>query len=282
MLEIENIINCGRKKEDPYFSLRDKFRERIFTPPVQPVQMIFYWTLPEKFEPENLDKEFAIGFKQFPADVYNESINSMIDKMREHSKNMNRLFVCPCTDDETRKKILDALHIIFPERKKDVEVLYKNEPIDTIHIPDYLKNVKTGDYLTTKSGNVILVHHVEFEGKDLIKVYHFFEYSKRDDKIYKNEFMSGFYGPSEYDFYRPSTDVEIEKFAQKLYDYGYEWDDIAKHPVLTEDGFLNRERSKYIASIIKSLKALTDSEGNKIFSDTFLESKYCQHKNDMK
>lgn len=150
ILEIENIINCGRKKEDPYFSLRDKFRERIFTPPVQPCQMIFFWTLPETFNPEDLDKEFSLGYKHFAADVYDESINSLIDKMREHSKNMNRLFVCPCTDNETREKILDALHIIFPERKKDTDVLYNkvehHEPSkEIVSIVNSLKALKDSE-----------------------------------------------------------------------------------------------------------------------------------------
>jgi hypothetical protein len=280
MLEIENIINCGRKKEDSYFSLRDKFRERIFTEPVMPAQMIFFWTLPETFESEDLDKEFSLGYKHFAADVYDESINSLIDKMREHSKNMNRLFVCPCTDNETREKILDALHIIFPERKKDVDVLYNNESTNTI--PDYLKNAEMGDYLTTKMGNIILVHHIEFEGNG-VKVYYFFDYSKKDERIYKNEFMEGFYGPSVvYDFYRPSTDSEIKFFTDKLKEFGYEWDENSKWPVMTKDAFFLKEHSKEVESILKSLKSLRDSDGNPIFSDEYLERKYLRERNETK
>lgn len=274
MSKIEDIINCGRKDSDEYISLKDRFVNFIFKTPIWPCQQVYYWTLPEKFEPEDLDKEFALGYRNMNIELYNESINGLISKFIKQCEETERIFVCSCVDAETRKKVLDALHIIFPEQKKDVDVIYKKNS-DTKCIPDYLKKAKSCDYLTTKLGNIILVHHVDIDDKDFVSIYPYFVYCKKEDRISMNEFLDGFYGPNAaYDFYRPSTDSEIKFFKDKLKEYGYEWDVINERPVMIEDRFLNLERSKYIASIVKSIKALTDSNGKQIFSDEYLERKY--------
>lgn len=282
MSKIEDIINCGRKDSDEYISLKDRFVNFIFKTPIWPCQQVYYWTLPEKFEPEDLDKEFVLGYRNMNIELFNESINGLISKFIKQCEETERIFVCPCVDEETRKKVLDALHIIFPEQKKDVDVLYKKNTTSDKCIPDYLKKAETGDYLTTKLGNIILVHHVEVEGNG-VKVYYFFDYSKKDERIYKNEFMEGFYGPSVvYDFYRPSTDSEIKFFTDKLKEFGYEWDEKSKWPVMTKDAFFLKEHSKEVESILKSLKSLRDSDGNPIFSDEYLERKYLRERNETK
>lgn len=83
-----------------------------------------------------------------------------------------------------------------------------------------MRKVKTGDLLTTKYGNIILVERVEF-GENAVKVYNYFDYDK-EMGIQMNEWLDGFYGPKfDEDFYRYSSDEEKQYFFTELEKYGY-------------------------------------------------------------
>lgn len=86
-------------------------------------------------------------------------------------------------------------------------------------------NVKNGDFLTTKYGSIILVHHVEPVGRDGIKVYFYFDYDPKDMGLSMNEWLDGFYGPKGDDdeFYRLSTEDEKKTITDKMRLLGYEW-----------------------------------------------------------
>ena len=59
-------------------------------------------------------------------------------------------------------------------------------------IPDCIKEAKAGDIFATKHGNLLMFEHYEVEDNGL-KVYFYFDYD--DNKIYMNEWLTGFYGP---------------------------------------------------------------------------------------
>lgn len=85
--------------------------------------------------------------------------------------------------------------------------------------------VKNGDFLTTKYGSIILVHHVEPVGDKGVKVYFYFDYDPKDMGLGMNEWLDGFYGPKfdDENFYRHSTDDEIKTLTDKMRLLGYEW-----------------------------------------------------------
>ena len=85
--------------------------------------------------------------------------------------------------------------------------------------------VKNGDFLTTRYGSIILVHHVEGVGDDKIKVYYYFDYDSKEMGLGMNEWLDGFYGPmfDDENFYRYSTDNEIKTITDKMRLLGYEW-----------------------------------------------------------
>ena len=85
--------------------------------------------------------------------------------------------------------------------------------------------VQNGDFLTTKYGSIILVHHVEEEGTKGVKVYFYFDYDPKEMGLEMNEWLSGFYGPKfdDDEFYRPSTEEEKKTITDKMRLLGYEW-----------------------------------------------------------
>ena len=87
-------------------------------------------------------------------------------------------------------------------------------------IPNCIKEAKAGDILATKYGNLLMFEHYEVEDNKL-KVYSYFDYD--GNKIYMNEWLTGFYGPKiDEDFFRIATTEECEKFIHLMYEYGYE------------------------------------------------------------
>lgn len=110
MQQIEMIVNCGN---DDYFLIKENFACTLFKHPVQPIQMLYFYTLPKKFRYDELSRELIYGVKRMPVEVYKDSIDSIIDKMRDISNKLDRIFVCPCSiTDDAKKKITDALSII--------------------------------------------------------------------------------------------------------------------------------------------------------------------------
>ena len=111
-----------------------------------------------------------------------------------------------------------------------------------MNIPQFLKEVKSGDFLTTKHGNILCVQRVDIDPKEGVRVYPFFDYDP-DDKIFEmNEWLRGFYGPrfDEEDFYRPSTKEEKTILAIMMARYGYELRESYGEmiPMPTFDGYL--------------------------------------------
>ena len=94
---------------------------------------------------------------------------------------------------------------------------------DNKPVPEFLRKTKSGDFLTTKYGNVILVQRVEVTEKGGVCVYFFFDYCPKDDMFMMNEWLRGFYGPKfdDAEFYRQSTDEEIQHFLGMMKKYGY-------------------------------------------------------------
>ena len=111
-----------------------------------------------------------------------------------------------------------------------------------------MRGVKNGDLLTTKYGTILLVERVEitylekYKRHD-VKVYFYFELPKDEMGIQPNEWLTGFYGPkwdNDENFYRRSTDEEIELFWNKLKEYGYMWNNELHAPCLTPKEFHRR------------------------------------------
>ena len=72
-------------------------------------------------------------------------------------------------------------------------------------IPDCIKEAKAGDILATKHGNLLMFERYDVEDNGL-KVYFYFDYD--DNKIYMNEWLTGFYGPT--------IDVTIEQLQDYI------------------------------------------------------------------
>lgn len=90
-------------------------------------------------------------------------------------------------------------------------------------IPDYIKNAKSGDILSTKYGDVLMVARVEIVDNGLC-IYYYFRYNK-EDGLEMNEWLYGFYGPKfneKESFYRPSSEEEKELLLSKIADSGFE------------------------------------------------------------
>lgn len=99
-------------------------------------------------------------------------------------------------------------------------------------IPDFIRNAKNGDCLTTKYGSIILVQRVEIEDEKNVRVYFYFDYDKSEKVLSMNEWLQGFYGPKfdDAEFYRPSTDEERQFILDKIHERGYRWNDDLKAP----------------------------------------------------
>ncbi len=83
--------------------------------------------------------------------------------------------------------------------------------------------VKNGDFLTTRHGSIILVHHVEATVNG-IRVYYYFDYDPEDMGLGMNEWLDGFYGTKfDDEFYHYSTEEEKKIIADKMRLLGYEW-----------------------------------------------------------
>lgn len=94
-----------------------------------------------------------------------------------------------------------------------------------------LKQVKNGDFLTTKYGSIIAVQRVEITfnentQKHHVSVYPYFDYDPSGMGLSMNDFGLGFYGPKfdDEDFYRPSTEEEKQLILDKIKQRGYIWD----------------------------------------------------------
>lgn len=115
-----------------------------------------------------------------------------------------------------------------------------------MNVPQFLKEVKSGDFLTTKYGNILCVQKVVIDPKEGVRVYHFFDYDP-DDKIFQmNEWLRGFYGPrfDEEDFYRKSTQEEINQLSTMMAKYGYELRESYGEmiPMPTFDGYMKARK----------------------------------------
>ena len=105
-----------------------------------------------------------------------------------------------------------------------------------------IKQVKNGDFLTSKFGDILLVAKVEVveEGKREVRVYTYFYWCASDKMLMMNEWLYGFYGPGfSEDFYRMSTDEEKKLLTDKMRERGYEWNDryFIGQPTLTNKEF---------------------------------------------
>ena len=117
-------------------------------------------------------------------------------------------------------------------------------------IPDCIKEAKAGDILATKYGNLLMFAHYEVEDNEL-KVYDYFDFDCDDNKIYMNEWLTGFYGPKiDEDFFRPATTEECVKFIDLMNEYGYELHDEygKKVPRMTKDEFHLKYKCEYCQS----------------------------------
>jgi hypothetical protein len=115
-------------------------------------------------------------------------------------------------------------------------------------IPNCIKEAKAGDILATKYGNLLMFEHYDVEDNEL-KVYSYFDYD--GDKIYMNEWLTGFYGPKiDEDFFRISTTEECEKFIHLMYEYGYELHEEygKKTPRMTKYEFHRKYKCEYYQS----------------------------------
>lgn len=105
-----------------------------------------------------------------------------------------------------------------------------------------IKQVKNGDFLTSKFGDILLVAKVEVitECRIEVKVYAYFYWCANDKMLMMNEWLYGFYGPGfSEDFYRMSTDEEKKLLTDKMRERGYEWNDryFIGQPKLTYNEF---------------------------------------------
>lgn len=111
------------------------------------------------------------------------------------------------------------------------------------NVPQFIREAKNGDFLTTKFGFIILVQRVEiglsdYSGKAYVKVYYYFYYDSDEDAISMNEWLTGFFGPKFEDgFYRPSTEEEKQKLINLMKQRGYEWNEDLQAPSMTSDEF---------------------------------------------
>ena len=117
-------------------------------------------------------------------------------------------------------------------------------------IPDCIKEAKAGDILATKYGNLLMFAHYEVEDNEL-KVYDYFDFDCDDNKIYMNEWLTGFYGPKiDEDFFRQATTEECVKFIDLMNEYGYELHEEygKKVPRMTKDEFHRKYKCEYYKS----------------------------------
>ena len=120
-------------------------------------------------------------------------------------------------------------------------------------IRDCIKEAKAGDILATKHGNLLMFERYEVEDNGL-KVYFYFDYD--DNKIYMNEWLTGFYGPTiDEDFFRPATTEECIKFIDLMDEYGYEIyvEYVNKTPRMTKDEFHRKYKCEYYQSEDKEM-----------------------------
>ena len=116
-----------------------------------------------------------------------------------------------------------------------------------MNVPQFLKEAKSGDFLTTKYGCIICVQRVEISEKG-VRVYFYFDYDPKENLFMMNEWLYGFYGPKFDDdkFYRPSTTEEKVLMIDMMAKYGYELKDYYNEmtPCLNRNGF---ERIKKVS-----------------------------------
>ena len=90
-----------------------------------------------------------------------------------------------------------------------------------MNIPKFIKNAQSGDILCTKYNQLLMVEHVEIKD-DKVNIYFYFNYDQ-EDGLYRNEWLTGFYGPLfEENFYREATKEEKDFFIELLKQHGYE------------------------------------------------------------
>lgn len=88
-----------------------------------------------------------------------------------------------------------------------------------------LNEIKNGDCLTTKYGDIVLIQRVDLTENGGAEVYYYFVWSVSEMRLEMNEWLNGFYGPAiEEDMFRVSTDAEKEFLFKKMAMRGYRWD----------------------------------------------------------
>lgn len=107
-----------------------------------------------------------------------------------------------------------------------------------ISVPQFIKECRNGDCLTTIYGDIILVQRVDIDEKGHVCIYYYFNYDASEKQLNMNEWLTGFYGPKfdpEENFYRKSTDEERKYLFELMEKRGYHWKDDFDFPTPTSE-----------------------------------------------